>query len=213
MTDDHTTARLGLLRHAETVWNREKRIQGQKNAPLTPEGEQQAAAWGRLLKTIAWDRIICSDIGRAKETAALLNASLEIPVTYDSRLREQDWGKWTGKTTGQIQTEISQSVSKAASQGWGFCPPGGESRNTVWTRSQRAVRDAAQKWPGETILVVTHEGVIKCLVYGLSGRQFLPTDVPLLRPQHLHWLIHGRLGLRIGEVNAQALGPEVKNRP
>ncbi|MFC1829595.1 histidine phosphatase family protein [Thermodesulfobacteriota bacterium] len=205
MSNNRTT-KIGLIRHAETVWNREKRIQGQKNSPLTTEGEQHAEAWGRMLKTMVWDRIICSDIGRAKETAALINASLEIPVTYDSRLREQDWGEWTGKTLTEIEDKIPRALSKAASKGWEFCPPDGESRHAVWSRSQSAVREAAQNWSGETILVVTHEGVIKCLIYCLIGQRFLPTDAPLLLPQHLHWLVHGRLGLRIGEVNARNLG-------
>lgn len=202
MRNDRGTTRFGLIRHAETTWNREKRIQGQKDAPLTPEGEQQAEKWGRLLKPFRWDRVISSDIGRAQKTAALVNASLDVPVSCDPRLREQHWGEWTGKTIPRIQKEIPRVP---AAGGWEFCPPGGESRHGVWERSQRAIREAARNWPGETILIVTHEGVIKCLVYRLCGRQFLSTEVPLLQSQHLHWLIHGRVGLRAGEVNALSL--------
>jgi probable phosphoglycerate mutase len=105
----------------------------------------------------------------------------------------------------QLKKEASQLLAKQESAGWKFCPPGGEDRDTVWERSQRALKAAAGTWPGEKILVVTHEGVIKCLIYRLCGRQFLRTEPPLIRDYHFHWLIHNKEGLRIEEINAQAL--------
>jgi probable phosphoglycerate mutase len=67
------------------------------------------------------------------------------------------------------------------------------------------LQEAFDNWPGENILVVTHEGVIKSLVYHLSGRQFLPTEPPLLKSYQLHWLVHASNGLQIEKINALGL--------
>ncbi|UCF56295.1 MAG: histidine phosphatase family protein, partial [Deltaproteobacteria bacterium] len=157
------------------------------------------------LKQYRWDRIITSDARRALETAGLVNISLRVPLVHDACLQEQNWGRWTGKTVAQLKEEVPQILAEQERAGWKFCPPGGEDRNTVWERSQRALKGAREKWPGEKILVVTHWGVIKCLIYRLCGRQFLPTEPSLMRSNHFHWLVYDREGLRLEEINAQGL--------
>jgi probable phosphoglycerate mutase len=77
---------------------------------------------------------------------------------------------------------------------------------SVSERSQIALCEAAARWPAETILIVTHEGVIKSLLYHFSGRKFLPEEPPLIKSMHLHWLFHDPGGLRIGGLNALPLG-------
>ena len=197
--------RFGLIRHAQTVWNREKKIQGHSDSPLTANGRRQAASWGQILSQFSWDRILTSDTGRALTTGERINAILKIPIETDPRLREQDWGQWTGKTIQQIQTEAPQVLAEQIVAGWDFCPPGGENRKSVLARSQEALKGAFVKWPGETILVVTHEGVIKSLVYYLCGRQFLPSEPSLLKSYQLHRLVRDREGLRLEALNALAL--------
>jgi probable phosphoglycerate mutase len=205
MQDPYKIARFGLIRHAQTVWNREKKIQGHSDSPLTPEGEFQASRWGMILNQFPWNRLLASDTGRALATAEIINTYLKIPLTIDSRLREQDWGDWVGKTISQIQTEAPRMLDGQISAGWSFCPPAGEDRKSVLARSQRALQEAAGRWPGENILVVTHEGVIKSLVYHLCGRKYLPSEPPLLKSYRLHWLVYDRDGLRLEAVNALAL--------
>lgn len=205
MQDKYNTTRFGLIRHAQTQSNREKKIQGQSDSPLTADGKRQAARWGRLLKPLAWDRIIASDLGRARRTAELINANLKQALTTDSRLREQNWGLWAGKTIAQLKAEIPQELKDQEKAGWAFCPPGGEYRRQVQIRSQGALVEAAAQWPGDNILVVTHEGVIKSLIYHLYGRKFLATEPPILKRGQLHRLAHDRNGLRIEELNVLAL--------
>jgi broad specificity phosphatase PhoE len=106
MTDKSRITRFALLRHAETQWNREHRIQGQEDSPLTHNGESRARKWGQLLKAQPWDRIISSDSGRALSTALIINDALRVPLIQDPRLREQDWGQWTGNTMGQLRREV-----------------------------------------------------------------------------------------------------------
>lgn len=154
------------------------------------------------MKGVRWDRILSSDLGRAVETAILINQTLAVPVVQDARLREQDWGEWTGKTLTQLKEEDNQRLTEQVDAGWRFCPPGGEDRYSVLRRSQDALLEAAKKWVAETILVVTHEGVIKSLVYHLSGRKFLPSEPPLIGGDHIHWLSHENAGIRLIEVNA-----------
>ena len=206
MTKTNKITRFGLIRHAQTEWNRAKRIQGQSDSPLTAKGKKQAEKWGDAINEITWDSILASDIGRAFETATIINHILQVPLTSDKRLREQNWGSWTGKTVGGIEKDDPELLAGQTRAGWQFCPPDGEDRFNVWKRSQTALIEAAASWPGKTILVVTHEGVIKSLIYRLSGRRFLAHEPPLLKSFHLHWLVHDRDGLRLEKVNAIALG-------
>ena len=197
--------RFGLVRHAETIWNRENRIQGQSDSALTDTGRKDADNWGRRLSRFPWDRILMSDSGRAAETAAIINNHLQAPVASDSRLREQDWGRWTGRIITEVQTEEAGLLQAKQMRGWKFCPPGGEDRLSLWRRSHSALTDAAARWRGDTILVVTHEGVIKSLMYRLSGRHFLPEEPALLKSYHLHWLTFSNNILRIEALNALPL--------
>lgn len=200
--------RFGLIRHAQTVWNKEKRIQGQLDSDLSDHGKQQAETWGRILSGYHWDRCICSDLGRAQTTAAIINNRIKVPLVREAGLREQDWGQWSGLTLAQLTQEKTELLAEQTRRGWRFQPAGGEDRNSVWERSLRTLESAAVKWPGESILVVTHEGVIKCLVYRLMQRRFLPTEARLLRPAHLHWLVARPGRIDMDEINALALSPD-----
>ncbi len=205
MPDQSKITRFGLVRHGETVFNRQKRIQGHNDSPLTPNGETQVAQWARQLEAFGWDRMLVSDIGRALQTATILNTHLNLPLVQDARLREQDWGRWSGLTVSQIKQRQPELLAAQQEAGWDFCPPGGEPRRDVLQRSQQALADAAVRWPGESLLVVTHEGVIKCLVYHLLGRKFLPAEPAVIKPGHLHRLVHTPDGLGLEALNAAAL--------
>lgn len=206
MKETGIITRFGLIRHAETEWNREKKIQGQTDSPLTRRGILQAEKWGRMLNEISWDRILTSDIGRAVETAGRINEELQISISPDPGLREQDWGQWTGKTMTEIGEDDPQLFAAQIRAGWMFCPPEGETRLNIWERSHQVLVDTAAKWPGETILVVIHEGVIKSLIYRLSGRKFMGPEPQLIKSFHLHWLIHNGQALQLEKLNAMPLG-------
>lgn len=202
MLDRDSPTRFGLIRHAQTVWNLNKMIQGQKDSSLTTTGRAQSRTWGERLAPLPLDRILTSDLGRTVATAELINMALKLPMKKTSQLRELDWGVWTGRRIRDIENEIPEELRIMEQAGWQFCPPGGESRRAVWLRSRGALEDASKRWPGETILTVTHEGVIKCLLYGLAERKFLPQEPAMIKPRHLHWLVVGETGLEIERVNA-----------
>jgi broad specificity phosphatase PhoE len=184
----HSKTCFGLLRHTVTEWNQSRRIQGHSDSPLTFKGETLALRWGRLLAENSWSRIISSDLGRARKTTELINRTLNLPVTLDSRLREKDWGKWTGITMARLKTEFADIWAKQMPSEWDFCPPGGESFQNVWRRGREALAAASGSWPGEEILVVTHEGMIKSLIYHESTLSDFQKDEQYLMPYHLHRL-------------------------
>ena len=184
----HPETFFGLLRHTITEWNQSRRIQGQSDSPLTLAGETLALQWGRLLAGNTWSRILSSDLGRARKTTELINWTLKLPVTFDFRLREKDWGNWTGKTMAQLKMEFTDIWAKQIQSEWDFCPPGGESFQSVWKRGWEALAAASGSWPGEKILVVTHEGVIKSLIYHESTLSDFLKEGQCLMPYHLHCL-------------------------
>jgi probable phosphoglycerate mutase len=195
----------GVIRHAETVWNREKRIQGHQDSPLTPEGEMMADRWGLALRTFHWDRILASDIGRAVATAGRINTRLQVPMEVDSRLRELDWGCWTTKTVTQLRQEEGERLALQERAGWDFQPPEGESRRSQLARCRQALLEAAGRHPGDSILVVTHGGVIKCLAHGLCDRGPLAADEIGSPSYRLYWVAAAAGRLSLDRLNAVVL--------
>jgi broad specificity phosphatase PhoE len=205
MNQANATTRFGLIRHAQTVWNRDKRIQGQQDSPLTPEGEKMADTWGQRLAAFHWDRILASDTGRAVATAERINAYLKLPIDTHARLRELDWGRWTTKTVAQLWEEEGERVAEQDRAGWDFQPPGGESRRSQLERSRQVLLEVAGRWPGRSILVVTHEGVIKALAHFLAGTGFSTAAGASLQPYRLHWISAADGQLSLDGLNALAL--------
>ncbi len=176
----------GLLRHGETNWNTQKKIQGWGDSPLTENGKEKTRKWAEVLHSYGWDQIIASDLGRVRETVTILNSSLNLPVTFDERLREQNWGDWEGLTIPTIKKCFKKELSRRVAMGWDFSAPGGESRLAVRERVLAALLSMAEKWSGRKILVVCHQGVIKTVLYFLTARAFVPGEDPLLQHNCLH---------------------------
>lgn len=204
---DTATTTFGLIRHAMTLWNEKKRIQGQDNSPLSPLGIQMAESWAADLATLPWDLILASDLGRAMETVARINRELNLPVHKESRLREQDWGDWTGLTLDSLRGNHKEDLQAQEQAGWKFQPPGGESRQQTLARSSAALVEAARRWPSKRILVVCHEGVMKCLLYHLSGRRFLPQESRLIKKgYYLHTLTVDGQVIELSTLHHMQLG-------
>ncbi len=208
MTMAHPVSRFAVLRHARTEWNTEKRIQGQLDSPLTAHGRSQARFFAERILSLGVTAILCSDLGRTLQTATIINDRLNLPLHPEKRLREQDWGRWSGKTLAAIEAEEGAALDRQVAAGWKFCAPGGEDRRSVYRRGCRALESWAVGSRHRRTLVVTHEGMLKCLIYGLSGRKFLPPEPPLIRSDHLHWLVYADGALQIENLNALDLTPE-----
>ncbi len=180
--------KLGLIRHARTPWNLEKKIQGSTDIALSPEGKIEAARWGELLKSEPFDLILSSPLIRARETSQILSDKMGVPVIYDTNLREQDFGDWEGQRIADIRKKNPGEIESRESGGWAFRPPGGESRTRVLERISQALERAAKTFENQYILVVTHKSVIKILIYDALKRNFSPDETPLLKDYYLHVL-------------------------
>jgi probable phosphoglycerate mutase len=192
-----------LIRHGKTQWNLEKRIQGKNNPPLCPQGILEVEKWGNFIKNAKkWDRIVTSSLQRTWETAHIINKDLKLPLDKDERLDEQDWGVWNGKTKKDLCDGHFRELEYQMALGWRFCPPGGENRLAVWQRSRNAFADLSGRFSGKNILVITHIGVIKAIVYGILKRKFLPEEPALLKPNYLHLLAWQHNDLIIRNLNA-----------
>ncbi|TVQ97820.1 MAG: histidine phosphatase family protein [Desulfovibrionales bacterium] len=182
------------MRHAPTTWNKEKRIQGRTQTRLSGLGRERCQRWGQALRRHqgGWagfgplSRIVSSDLERAVETAEILGRLLELPVSSVRGLGEQDWGDWTGSRIRELRALSGEEVRRQEGLGWAFRPPGGESRWEVWSRASGALRRLAERYPSEHVLVVTHRGVLKCLLYRLLAMRFLPEEGDPLIPEALH---------------------------
>lgn len=183
------------MRHASTAWNEEQRIQGQRDVPLSPSGLSMARGWAEALRAHDFQAVLGSDLRRCVETAEIVAWGRDAPRMADVRLREQDWGEWAGLTLSQLTTR--EEFEEQARRGWDFRPPGGESRREVLVRALSALNDAALRWPCRSILVVTHQGVIRCLVYYLRGHSMQPGDPLLGKDYRLHLLTGNGRDLRL----------------
>ncbi|MDC0336173.1 histidine phosphatase family protein [Pseudodesulfovibrio sp.] len=190
------------MRHGLTEWNRDKRIQGQSDIDLCAEGRDMARAWGESLADNHFDCILTSGLKRAVQTAEIINEKLGLPMHTDPRLAEQDWGEWTGLAKDELG-KIRKQVRKQEYRGFEFRPPGGESRDEVLLRACDAFMDFTDANPGAKVLVVTHNGVLKCLTYALSGLDFMPDDPLPIKPYRLHRIECFENELALGDINME----------
>lgn len=196
-----------IIRHALTCWNEEKRIQGQTDIPLCEAGLRMALDWKPAIDALHLDGVLTSDLERARRTARIVTEGRDLELVQDARLREQDWGDWVGLTSPQIREQHAEELERMMAHGWQMRLPGGESRTEVLDRARAALLQHAADHPDETHLVVTHQGVIKCLVYDLLGRAYLPTEPAVLEPYTRATLSVDGETVTLGELN-QPLVPK-----
>lgn len=159
----HTATRIIAIRHGETAWNVDARIQGFTDVPLNDTGRWQAARLAVALGHEAFDAIYASDLSRAHETAAVLAAATGRPVINDRGLRERSFGVFEGLTFAEIETRWPEQSSHWRVRDPAFGPSGGEVLQHFYERCVETASRLAQCHPGETIALVSHGGVLDCL--------------------------------------------------
>jgi probable phosphoglycerate mutase len=153
------TDRLLLVRHGESTYNAEGRLQGQADPPLSSRGRAEAEALARVLDGVAPERVVASDLVRARETAALLGHP-DAPT--DARLREIDVGEWAGRPISDFPPGPEPSW-----RGGPLVPPGGEAWPDLVARVGGAVDELLAD--GGPWLVVAHGGVVRAAVTYVTG--------------------------------------------
>lgn len=159
-----------LLRHGETFWNRERRVQGRMESDLTPRGERQAIAMAALVADLVaredgpW-RLVASPIGRAWRTAEAVAAATGLAVEADDRLMEICCGDWEGR----LWDDIRKDDPHRGYDGERFfgAPGGGETFEDVMARAAGWLADLPPE-PDRRVIAVSH-GVLGRLLRGAYG--------------------------------------------
>lgn len=146
---------LYLVRHGETDWNAERRIQGRTDIPLNATGRGQAERTAGLLAARALDGIVSSPLVRASETARIIATRLGLPEpVLRAELSERDYGDAEGLDWDEVERRFPE----------GARVPGRESREAVARRVVPALLDIAEQHPGGALVVVSHGGAIRSLL-------------------------------------------------
>jgi uncharacterized phosphatase len=146
---------LYLVRHGETDWNRQRRIQGRTDIPLNDTGREQARMAGHRLSVRAWDGLYASPLDRARETAALIGAEVGLgePELVPA-LVERDYGEAEGMDWLEVQRRYPDGVAV----------PGRESRHAVADRVVPALVDLGLARPDAALVIVSHGGAIRAVL-------------------------------------------------
>jgi len=153
-----------VVRHGETRWNLEQRMQGHFDSPLTAVGRAQAEAIARRLAAeTRFGLLVASDLGRARDTARAIGAATGHEVLTDARLRERHWGAGEGLTYAEIAERYPDAFRPDHEVDPDYAVPGGESRRAFFARAAEAFAALTRAHPAERIIVVTHGGVVAAL--------------------------------------------------
>ena len=155
--------RILAIRHGETDWNLQGRIQGATDIALNRAGREQARRLGRALADEQIDAVYSSDLARAAQTAQALALPRRLAVQHDLGLRERAFGVFEGRTFGEIETRWPEQAQRWRRRDPEFGPSGGEVLRDFFARCVGAVKALAARHDGQSIAVVAHGGVLDCL--------------------------------------------------
>ena len=167
--------RIVFVRHGQTSYNAENRLQGQRDTPLDGKGRAQAGAVGRFLRDHMGGEMArldaegafwASPLRRARRTMELARAAMRLPprrYRLDARLKELTFGNWEGLTWDEVRARDAAGLKARAADKWGFTPPGGESYATLVER----VRPWLDERDGDAF-VVAHGGIARALLVILA---------------------------------------------
>lgn len=152
---------LYLVRHGETDWNLQRRIQGSTDVPLNNSGRAQAKRAGELLSNRTWDAVVASPLSRAFDTASIIAAEVGLPEpTTDPRLVERAYGDAEGLEISEVDRRYPGETHV----------PGREGREDVAARALDALIEIAEAHPDKSVIVVTHGGLIRSVLHAVDPR-------------------------------------------
>ncbi|HXV79870.1 MAG TPA: histidine phosphatase family protein [Candidatus Binatia bacterium] len=164
-----------IVRHGQTQWNLKLIRQGHLDSSLTEKGIAQAKALGERLKREIFTALYSSDLGRALQTAQMIADATGHTIVTDPRLRERHLGIFQGLTGEELREKYPEEYRLHRTSGPGYVIPGGESVQQQVARNVVYLNEIAEKHLGETIVVVTHGGVLS----GLFRHTFaIPYEAP-----------------------------------
>jgi len=155
--------RLIAVRHGETAWNLEARLQGQIDIPLNERGQVQARRAARSLAEDRPDVVVSSDLSRAHATAQAIATFNDCPLFLEPGLRERSFGSFEGLTHQEVAERWPEASQRWRSRDPDFAPGDGESLRVFFDRCIAATLRIVEAHAGKTIVLVAHGGVLDCL--------------------------------------------------
>ena len=153
-----------LIRHGETEWNSQKRMQGHSNSDLSSVGQAQIQALGQWMKNLPFDLIYSSDSLRAKQTAESITQFSGHELQFDQRLREKNLGVFEGLTSEEARERHPEVFRLFKTAGSKYVIDEGESTQQLQDRALEIVNEIRIKHPEERVLLVTHGGFIRVVM-------------------------------------------------
>jgi len=207
-----TPTRIVLIRHGETAWNAERRLQGHLDIDLNREGERQARALAAALAGEHFDVLVSSDLARAAQTAKALGEDRGQPLYIDGRLRERCYGGFEGLLYAEIEQRFpAEFAAWQARDVDAQLPPGqnrGETFREFYDRVVPAILGWAADNPGKSLALVAHGGVLECAYRAALG---LPLETP--RDFKVHNASINRFLVRDGKLELVSWGEVAHLRP
>ena len=162
-----------FVRHGETIWNKEKRIQGQSDIPLNEYGIELAHITADAIEDIPFDIVFSSPLIRAKETAEILVKNKNLIIHEDDRLREMSFGEGEGESLPQIHSHPEMKLHNFIHNPGEYIPPiGGETFEELYERCKSFIDEvilpAEKKY--DTMLIVGHGALIRGFIHNITNR-------------------------------------------
>jgi broad specificity phosphatase PhoE len=151
--------RFVLVRHCETDWNAEGRLQGLSDRELSTVGRAQAWELAGELLPLGITRMVSSDLQRAVQTAEILNVRLRVPISLDQRLRECSFGRFEGLTWPEVEELFKTKKElhyRGAENSYDLRAVGGDRRDDIARRHLEVVQELKELFPSERVLLVGH---------------------------------------------------------
>lgn len=165
-----------MTRHGETLWNKQRRMQGRKDSLLTEKGKADAKRLKKRLETLNFDGIYASPLGRAMETAEILKGGRALEIQKAPLFMEMSFGQWEGREVTELEEAYGQRYRDFWDAPEKYVPMGGESFSEMLERVDRGLRELEQGIPKEgKVLLVAHAVVIKSIyavVKNLPPKEF-----------------------------------------
>lgn len=156
--------RIYLIRHGETEWNKDGRLQGNSNVLLSPEGVRQAVLLAEHAPFHTVDAVYSSDLSRAVMTAEILATKFKLPVIQNPELREASFGDWEGQSLKKLAAENLDDFEKFFTRPDKVHPPNGETFLECQARVMTAMENITVKHDGQSVIVVSHGAAIRLIL-------------------------------------------------
>ncbi|MDP7583187.1 MAG: histidine phosphatase family protein [SAR324 cluster bacterium] len=164
-----------LIRHGETEWNSQQRMQGHSNSDLSEVGRGQIQALGELMKNVSFDHIYSSDSLRARQTAEAVTQYSGHTLQFDQRIREKNLGVFEGLTSTEAKERHPEIYRLFKTAGANYVIDEGESTQQLLERALEFIEEIRLRHPQERVVMVTHGGVVRVLMKHALG---LSIDAP-----------------------------------